>query len=192
MTETIPLGLCQCGCGEETTVPTKNHKRSGRVKGVPIQYVRGHWGKAQRFCPKGHDTYLYGRNKKRQDGEVGPCKVCAKQYHLNRNYGISLEEFEDILKAQNGKCAICGRNLSLTKTIVVGTNLGRAEVDHRHVPKSVKPQPDKKTLVRGLLCGGRYAGCNAKLGHVDNVEWLRAAANYVENPPAQKVLKRKQ
>jgi hypothetical protein len=43
--------------------------------------------------------------------------------------------------------------------------------------------------VRGILCGGRFAGCNRKLGHVDKPEWLTNMAKYLLDPPARKVLK---
>lgn len=43
--------------------------------------------------------------------------------------------------------------------------------------------------VRGVLCGGRYAGCNRKIGRIDKIPWLQAVTAYLQNPPAQKVLK---
>lgn len=39
---TIPLGLCQCGCGQRTTVPAGTDRRWNRIKGVPMRYVQGH------------------------------------------------------------------------------------------------------------------------------------------------------
>lgn len=39
--------------------------------------------------------------------------------------------------------------------------------------------------VRGLLCAGRYAGCNRKLGSIDNIWWLENSLTYLKNPPAQ-------
>jgi hypothetical protein len=47
--------------------------------------------------------------------------------------------------------------------------------------------------IRGLLCPGRHgrAGhgtCNRLLGRVDDVDWLRKAIAYLENPPARKVI----
>lgn len=39
----IPLGLCGCGCGQKTTIPVKSNKGLGRVKGVPMRYVNGHF-----------------------------------------------------------------------------------------------------------------------------------------------------
>lgn len=56
-------------------------------------------------------------------------------------YGITKEQYEQILEAQDGKCAICKRFKKLV-------------VDHCH----------KTNRVRGLLCGG----CNILLGHLDD------------------------
>ncbi len=43
----IPLGLCQCGCGQQTTVPTTTNRKIGRFKGVPMRYVSGHNARGQ-------------------------------------------------------------------------------------------------------------------------------------------------
>ena len=42
MNETIPVGLCQCGCGGKTAIATKNCAATNRIKGHPMQYIRGH------------------------------------------------------------------------------------------------------------------------------------------------------
>jgi hypothetical protein len=41
--------------------------------------------------------------------------------------------------------------------------------------------------IRGLLCPGRYTGCNRLMGRVDKPDWLRKVIHYLENPPADKV-----
>ena len=38
----IPSGCCQCGCGGKTFIPTENDSSMGRVKGVPMRFMRGH------------------------------------------------------------------------------------------------------------------------------------------------------
>lgn len=38
----IPLGLCQCGCGERTWVPPHNKRGRGIAAGVPRPFVAGH------------------------------------------------------------------------------------------------------------------------------------------------------
>ena len=95
----------------------------------------------------------------------------ARESYLMRTYGITEAEFKAIFKFQKGLCAICGRDLLRA----------RIETDHEH--GGVKGD---KAMVRGLLCGGRYAGCNRKLGRIDNFKWLCAAKDYIEDPPARR------
>ncbi|MGH2741071.1 MAG: HNH endonuclease signature motif containing protein [Thermoleophilaceae bacterium] len=38
----IPEGLCQCGCGELTSVAPMTSRAKGHVKGKSYRYVRGH------------------------------------------------------------------------------------------------------------------------------------------------------
>lgn len=47
----------------------------------------------------------------------------------------------------------------------------------------------RRASVRGVLCGGRYAGCNRKIGRIDKPEWLLAVHGYLKDPPARRVLK---
>lgn len=103
----------------------------------------------------------------------------ARNSRLLRAYGIDLADYGRILAVQDGRCAICGQVLAHND------NAGRRpEVDHDHRLKG-------KQSVRGILCGGRYAGCNRKIGRIDRPEWLRAVVAYLENPPARQALRRK-
>ena len=88
-------------------------------------------------------------------------------------YGITLLDYEAIFEYQKGVCHLCGRP---PKKVSLA-------VDHDHRVKG-----GGKTSVRGLLCPGRYFGCNRKLGGIDNVPWLKRVIDYLENPPAQTVL----
>lgn len=83
----------------------------------------------------------------------------AKGYDLKRRFGVSLPEYEDLLKQQDGKCAICGQ---------VDQWFGLA-VDHCHGTKKV----------RGLLC----SQCNRGIGMFrDSPDLLRKAAEYLQHP----------
>src|SRR5687768_10579045 len=62
---------------------------------------------------------------------------------ISRRYGLSLLDFELILKEQCNKCAICAKEFE-----------GRPHVDHCHT----------STKVRGLLC----KHCNLALGHFED------------------------
>lgn len=101
------------------------------------------------------------------------CKACASAAahhgHIEKTYGIGTREYNAILAAQGGGCAICGAR-SRTK---------RFPVDHDH-------QLTGREAVRGILC----KRCNHDLlgaAH-DDVELLYRAIKYLENPPARAVL----
>ena len=98
------------------------------------------------------------------------CKACASAAahhgHIQKTYGIGTREYNAILAAQGGVCAICGAR-SRTK---------RFPVDHDHQTGGV----------RGILC----KRCNHDLlgaAH-DDIELLKRAIAYLESPPAERVL----
>lgn len=75
-------------------------------------------------------------------------------------YGITLQDYDDMLEEQDGCCAICGTDDPKGK--------GRFHVDHCH---------DTLT-VRGLLCHH----CNLMLGHAkDDVDTLLNAVEYLRH-----------
>jgi hypothetical protein len=80
--------------------------------------------------------------------------------HLQRKYGISRGEYETLLLAQRGVCAICG-------TSEPGRKNWNFAVEHDHTTGRV----------RGLTCHP----CNVGLGvFKDSPALLREAANYLE------------
>ena len=122
----------------------------------------------------------FSNHIRHKDGKRFRCKVCeavdqkeAKQkrlaadyegtrakermHNLKRMFGMSLEEYDEKLKAQNGVCAICGGLCKSGK---------RLAVDHNHTTGKI----------RDLLCGN----CNGGLGKfLDNPELLELAADYL-------------
>lgn len=81
--------------------------------------------------------------------------------HLKRKYGMTIEDYDGMLEAQGGGCAICGRpprpDISL-------------HVDHDH----------ETGRIRGILCWP----CNNLLGDVqDDPARLYAAADYLTREP---------
>lgn len=135
-----------------------------------------------RFCPKGHDTTILGRT-----GD-NACKRCLRDKRQKKLYGLEPGEYEALWTFQNGKCAICGVKLQTPDEIgLPGWDKAvRVEIDHNH-DKNLQP----RDAVRGLLCGGRWKGCNRKLGNMDKLEWLRQVIHYLENPPAQQFISEK-
>ncbi len=79
-------------------------------------------------------------------------------YHLRHEYGMTLTQLEQMLKAQDGKCAICHRGIM---------DYQEVGIDHDHRTK----------VVRSLLC----SKCNLLIGQAqENIGVLRAAIEYLE------------
>lgn len=103
------------------------------------------------------------------DGLQSQCKDCCldykktihdpvarRRYNLKYNFGITPEDYEDMLTDQNGGCAICG----------VASTRRRLDIDHDH----------ETGKVRGLLC----EKCNRGLGFFkDNIETLKKVIKYL-------------
>jgi len=78
---------------------------------------------------------------------------------LRRDYGITSEQYDAMLKAQGGQCAICGSKHP-------GRRNGCFAVDHCH----------KTKRVRALLC----IQCNSTLANAkDSIERLELAIEYL-------------
>jgi len=92
-----------------------------------------------------------------------PEKRCARlargrDAHLRRNFGITANDFDDILRGQGGGCAICGKLQASGKHFFV---------DHDH----------KTEKVRGILC----PGCNSAIGLMrDDPSRLASAITYLQ------------
>lgn len=167
---------CECGTVLDISISSLTHGRTTQCRSC---------SSTRNVCAHGHDTAEYGRNGS------GQCRVCAKAYAIFHKYEYTLEEYKALFDFQQGKCAICGKPLRfMSATVKTKDCFGRPEIDHKHYLKKDAKKINKKDTVRGILCGGRYAGCNSKLGHVDNVTWLTAAALYLTNPPAQQLFKK--
>jgi len=69
-----------------------------------------------------------------------------KRYNLNKKYGITLEQYEEMVAKQDNKCAICNKK----ETVSLRGKLANLSVDHCH----------KTGKIRSLLC----QNCNRALG----------------------------
>ena len=117
----------------------------------------------------------YHKDSGKKDGYHTTCKSCScsrerkryssgkikdKDLKLRRKYGISHNNYLEILEAQNGRCAICSTDVPGGK--------GAFHVDHCH----------NSGKIRGLLCHR----CNVGLGHFkDQESLLLKAALYLHN-----------
>lgn len=81
-----------------------------------------------------------------------------REWTLRKQFGISGDDYRELLQKQQGTCAICGQQCPSGRQLAV---------DHDH----------RTGAVRGLLCGN----CNNGLGRFkDSPVLLRRAANYLE------------
>jgi hypothetical protein len=107
-------------------------------------------------CTRARSAEVYRRDP---DAAYAKHKVAMRRLR----YGIDSEQYEAMVAAQGGTCAICHQAETIT------TASGRVwdlSVDHDHETGSV----------RGLLCNR----CNALLGHaLESVATLEAAVAYL-------------
>lgn len=92
--------------------------------------------------------------------------------HLKAEYGLTVEEFDQLWEAQDGKCAICGRAFAYPGSSQDGPP---PQIDHDH----------KTKVIRGLLCAtdNRFT-----VGRITDPQPLYMAAAYLRYPPAVQVL----
>lgn len=100
------------------------------------------------------------KRKKAKDGLRGECKDCLnpviRNSKLKREYGISLKEWYDLFKKQNGVCGICKEPETSSGSWKTTSSLS---VDHDH----------DTGKIRGLLC----SCCNHAIGLLkDNKEYI--------------------
>lgn len=113
-------------------------------------------------------------------GYHGKCKSCyikkqQKNYdpikkrdeNLKRLYGIGLNDYNNLLDKQNGKCATCGTTEPKGRKSGRGGAIDVFYVDHDH----------STGKVRGLLCNV----CNRTMGYVgDNISTLEEMIKYLQ------------
>ena len=113
--------------------------------------------KAQQWKIDNRARYLEGQRRRRE--QRGPAQIqVERDQYLQRTYGLGLDEFEFLVVAQSGRCAICCKQEG-----------DRLHVDHDH----------DTGRVRGLLCGS----CNRAMGlfHEDPSRF-EAAGAYLRRP----------
>jgi hypothetical protein len=79
-----------------------------------------------------------------------------------KRYGLTKEDYENMLKEQNNRCAICKQ----FETVVIRGKLRPLHIDHDAETK----------IVRGLLC----SACNTGIGKLKhNISIIESAADYL-------------
>ena len=126
------------------------------------------WGECK-ACTSAVERDRYNNDPKRKEGLIRANKrwreknpdqfnASVRNAKLIRQFGITAEQYDEMLASQSGGCAICRKTCSSGR---------RLAVDHDHATGKV----------RGLLC----AKCNQGLGQFrDDPELLRVAMAYLE------------
>ncbi len=140
-------------------------------------------------CKENKDNNCFNKDKRHVNGLRSSCKLCEssynkrwrksnidrerhnhkrylarhpnyfKDYHIKAKFGVTRDEFNEMLSRQGGCCAICMVNKP--------GGSGNWHVDHNHKTKKV----------RGLLCHN----CNRGIGYLrDEIEVLQLAVEYLK------------
>jgi len=137
-------------------------------------------GKKQcKYCDRTRKLDYFPKSKNSKTGYFSYCYECRRSINRNqdkkrfrkrleytrnryliRTYGISISDYEIMLREQGGGCAICGRQKD---------SHAKLAVDH-----------DSMTgRVRGILC----ENCNLAIGQLaHDIERIRKAITYLERP----------
>src|SRR5579872_193612 len=136
----------------------KDSKHSDRLRGSCIECMAAQnktWRKENPEKERASGRTWRKNNHTRQ-------RQTEKSRELKKKYGLTIEDYEAIMMAQNHKCAICR-----TPLIMYGSMIGKTAVDHNHA----------NGQVRGILCWH----CNCALGSMrDNVEIAKSCVEYLE------------
>lgn len=131
----------------------------------------------EKICTKCEQSKPFGEFDVHHQGVKGPvyharCKPCRRddQYigirrrTFEKIYGITLEQYDEMLRAQGGVCAICDK----PEWVIQKGKLRMLSVDHDHLTG----------VVRGLLC----SNCNRAIGLLnDDMDTLKKAIHYLQS-----------
>lgn len=164
----IDSGLCAwCGADKGTDGTTLACRSCASKSGRRTKEIRES-NKRKGLC-------IDCRNPRGENATTTRCRPCAQKSarrinksalssRLKRAFNITVDQFNQLLAAQNGVCAICGAEETVRRRS--GDKI-RLAVDHCHVTGKV----------RALLC----SNCNKGLGSFkDSPELLRKGADYLE------------
>lgn len=152
----VQVKLC-LRCREEKTLNLfPKNRRTKHGVGTYCLVCAADIVRRRRATPEGQQTHRDSSNRWREAN-----KERHADNNARRNYGVEHGTYDQMLTAQEGKCAIC-------RTNEPGTGIGRFAIDHCHTSGKV----------RGLLC----SNCNRGLGYFkDDPARIRRAIDYVNS-----------
>lgn len=108
------------------------------------------------FVAYNKDTYSPEIRRKSYLKHKEKYKKAMREYSLKRKFSLSVEDYNSMLKEQDGVCAIC--KSTCTRSLAV---------DHCHTTGKI----------RGLLCNN----CNRGIGHLkDSILLLESSIRYLK------------
>ncbi len=114
------------------------------------------------------DKYKNFCQKRRDSSRVSKSKTGHQKYNLSFSFGMTVEEYNSKLAAQNGACAICKK----PERMVMRGKLLKLAVDHSHATGRN----------RSLLC----SACNRFVGVLEkDADLLAAAISYLRSHEEQ-------
>ncbi len=107
--------------------------------------------------PEKHKEWRYKYNQKEHPTAV-------RRRRLLKKYGMTIDQYDLLLKKQNNLCAICHKKETYVDRRI--NTIKRLSIDHCH----------KTGVNRGLLC----QHCNIMIGHAnDDIKILQSAQDYL-------------
>ena len=134
----------------------------------------------------------FERNKRDHSYRCDPCSNASvaknrdplrqRKTYLKYHYGITVEEYAQMVDNQNHCCAICKKP---------NANNKKLHVDHKHTKGEKKlPSPDRQNLIRANVRGLVCWQCNRAIAMFrDDPSVLRNAADYLDSWPSKLVIK---
>lgn len=146
--------------GDPVPVPSRRCSRCKQIKpNNCFGMIRPRHGRSyrKRWCRECERLWHRDHNKK-------PHRQRQRHISAIARRGLTLEDYDAMLAAQNGVCAICSRPESIQLRTIRGHR--QLSIDHSHVTGAV----------RGLLC----RACNTGIAQFDdNPVFLLAAIEYL-------------
>jgi len=118
-------------------------------------------------CLRSKDEDTNNKARARRDADPIRERIKRMNREFNRSYGISYDDFREIIKKQNNKCAICGVDETAVDVSKKRGQLTNFACDHDHMTGDV----------RGALCDK----CNTAIGLMDDDKTrLKKAIEYLD------------
>ena len=112
-------------------------------------------------CARDLSVAAFSKSRHKSDGLGSLCKECAKWKSRERLYGITRDEFERRLTAQDNRCGICRTDSPI--------------LSQRHPDGWCLDHDHQTGRVRGILC----LQCNLALAAMERPGFAEGAGNYL-------------